>query len=210
VLKEVVGSWRREKYQGRRRKVGEKKEEVKAKLAEVEVGGVEAIQKLTGVKAERLSGNEVKENKKTGFKSKKFTSAEDDVIRAAMNAEGKVDNVKVGKQLLRGSSSVRNRAELLNRTGGMKAAIRQVSLAEDLTILETLILPKLNKTKLSKITIGQAEVCDLARQLGREVASLTHRWSYSLQPMLLQHYTGTLNLRVERMLANHIAENYRD
>ena len=34
------------------------------------------------------------------------------------------------------------------------------------------------------------------------------RWMNNLQPMLLQHYSGTLNLRVEMMLASHIAKSF--
>merc|ERR1712126_494855 len=52
-----------------------------------------------------------------------------------------------------------------------------------------------------------AEIGD-ALNKGRD--SVRQRWSRSLLPMLLQHYSGTLNRRVEMMLANHVADTYKD
>merc|ERR1719334_2364417 len=36
------------------------------------------------------------------------------------------------------------------------------------------------------------------------------RWTLHLYPMLLQHYSGTLNFRVEVLLANHVEDMYID
>ena len=37
---------------------------------------------------------------------------------------------------------------------------------------------------------------------------LAGRWSRRLKPWILQHYSGTLNLDIRRMLANHLNETY--
>ena len=73
------------------------------------------------------------------------------------------------------------------------------------------MFPRLKDTKLSKIIIHRKDVRKLAKETGnRNEFSGTNRWSHTLQPTLLQHYTGTLNLRVERMLANYIQLHFTD
>ena len=93
---------------------------------------VEDSQTLKHEKAKTNVTVKLKKNKKTGNKPNKFTAAEDEVIKAAMNAEGKVDIKMVGKQIGRNPGSVNTRAELLRRTGG-KMNIKPMTLAEDLT-----------------------------------------------------------------------------
>jgi len=149
-------------------------------------------------------------NRTTGTKRRKFIAVEDDVIRAAMSQGGEIDSKEVAKQLNRCEKSVINRAEILKRTGGKKMKICRFSLPEDLMILETLILPRLMNEKLSAITLTNHCVKELATQTNRGKEVVIRRWLSTLQPTLLQHHTGTLNLRVERMMANHIVENYRD
>ena len=39
---------------------------------------------------------------------------------------------------------------------------------------------------------------------------MRNRWQGSIQPCLLKFYAGTLNLQVERLLAEHIDETYTD
>ena len=77
-------------------------------------------------------------------------------------------------------------------------------------MLETLIMPRLRSEKLSEVVLLESQCGDLAKQWKKHSHSLTRYWLGILQPTLLQHYTGTLNLRVERILANHISENYTD
>jgi len=147
-----------------------------------------------------------------GVKHKRFTPEEDEIIKAAID-EGNDDIPTISKQLKRNTGSVHNRVKLLKRSDGSRSIRSCFELAEDLAILETLALPRLQKDKLPNITLHTHEndVRELTQQLKRGRAStLTKRWSDLLQPYLLQHYSGTLNLRVERMLANHIVESYRD
>ena len=44
--------------------------------------------------------------------------------------------------------------------------------------------------------------------ISRADVSLVKRWCYQLQPWILQHYSGTLNLEIRRMLANYLAETF--
>ena len=50
----------------------------------------------------------------------------------------------------------------------------------------------------------------LGEQFKRRRAHVKNRWEYYLKPWLLQHYSGTLNLDIRRMLANYLAEHFDD
>ena len=51
---------------------------------------------------------------------------------------------------------------------------------------------------------------DLATEFKRNFGCVKRRWESTLQPWLLQHYTGTSGLRVERMLTSLLAQKYKD
>ena len=150
-------------------------------------------------------------NKKTGITPKKFTPLEDKVINTAVEeaGEGPIDTVSLAKKLNRHRDSVRNRIKTLQRTGGVIKKT-QFSFVEDTILLDTLVIPRLKSQKLSEIILLQRHYADLCKQLDKSINGVGQRWTNSLQPWLLQHYSGTLNLRVERMLANCILENYTD
>ena len=144
-------------------------------------------------------------------KVRTFLLAEDDIIKAAIAEAGdeKVDFKALAELLKRTQISIIQRVDWMKRTGGMKTR-KYFTLVEDMTILETLILPRLASEKLSLIKIRRHQCMDMANQLNKTNAGVALRWSKNLQPWLLQHYSGTLNLRVERMLSNHLAETFKD
>ena len=150
-------------------------------------------------------------NKKTGITPKKFTPQEDRVINAAVEEAGggPIDIVSIAKKLNRHRDSVNTRIKTLKRTGGIIKKTN-FSLVEDIILLESLIIPRLATEKLSKIVLQKRHYADLSMQLGKSDLAVGQRWTTSLQPWLLQHYAGTLNLRVERMLANYILDNHSD
>ena len=92
----------------------------------------------------------------------------------------------------------------------MKIARKTFTLIEDQLILENLVIPRLRNKKLRDVILGRPCCQELADQWRINTMGLSNRWTNTLQPTLLQHYTGTLNFRVERMLANHISENWSD
>ena len=146
-------------------------------------------------------------NNKRGYKRKNFTPEMDSVIKAAM-ADGDINCCLVAKQLNRSQSSISNRVKLLKMTGGARREVRRFTLTEDIVILESLVLQRVNKEKLYNIVLHYQSIKEVAEELGRIPEDLTLRWSRFLQPTLLQHYTGTLNLRVEVMLANYLLEHF--
>ena len=162
-------------------------------------------------KTYKVSDKETPVNKKTGITPKKFTPQEDIVINAALEEAGggPIDIVSIAKRLNRHRDSVNTRIKTLKRTGGVIKKTN-FSLVEDIILLESLIIPRLATEKLSKIVLKKRHYADLSMQLGKSDQAVGQRWSTSLQPWLLQHYAGTLNLRVERMLANYILDNYSD
>ena len=140
---------------------------------------------------------------------KRFTPLEDAAIQAAVEEAGEdpVDSVSLAKILNKHKKFVTDRIKLLKRTGGILQNI-QFTLEEDSMLLERLIIPRAESQKLSEIVLLHHHCSDLAKQLNKTPTAVKRRWTDKLQPWLLQHYSGTLNLRVERMLANHIAQTY--
>ena len=147
---------------------------------------------------------------------KQFIESEDQVIKDALEKADELDqNVNFGdiaKQLKREASTLKRRAELLKRTGG-KRTMKNYTLVEDQIIIETLVIPKLSTEKLSQmLMVGHdyTESVSLSKLLNKSVNGTLKRWEFTLHPWLLQHYSGTLNMRVERLLTNHIADTYPD
>ena len=58
--------------------------------------------------------------------------------------------------------------------------------------------------------LSQSAAMELATELQRYYISVKLHWEQSLQPMLLQHYTGTTGFRVERMMTNLVAQKFTD
>ena len=164
-----------------------------------------------------ITDSSVKKNMKGPLRTnKQFTPKEDEVINIALKKADECDqNVNfcnIAKQLQRGTNTVRKRAELLKRTGG-KRTMNNYTLIEDQIIIETLVIPRLSKEKLPQILMvgpHYTESAGLSKKLRKSQNGTTKRWEITLHPWLLQHYSGTLNMRVERMLINHIADTYPD
>ena len=151
--------------------------------------------------------NETKSVKKHARKA--FSFQEDDIIKAAMSkvVNGKVDCNFLAKQLNRTYRSISCRIEVLKSTGAKK---KTFTLIEDQMILEQLVIPRLNGEKLSEIVLHGHQYAELTKQLNKSHRAVLQRWQDVLQPWLLQHFSGTLNLRVERMIATYIFDNFND
>ena len=50
---------------------------------------------------------------------------------------------------------------------------------------------------------------EIGKEIGRPRGT-RQRWEFSLKPWLLQHFSGTLNLDIRRMLANYLADRFED
>ena len=49
---------------------------------------------------------------------------------------------------------------------------------------------------------------DIGDQINRQERHIKYRWEYYLKTWLLQHFSGTLNLDIRRMLANYLADAF--
>ena len=149
-------------------------------------------------------------NRSTGCRVKKFTQEEDEVIREAIAKLEKVgapDCAALASRLNRGFRSIQARIESLRINQGVHRR-RSYSFTEDCLILDNLIIPRLKREKLSQILLSNCHFVELASDLNRRLQSVRHRWEGSIHPCLLQYYAGTLNMEVEKMLANFIADTY--
>ena len=139
-----------------------------------------------------------------------YTVQEDELIKAAMEeADEDIDYVALAKKMTRTQMSVRGRVQTLKRTGGIRKS-KAYTLVEDQIIMENLIFPRLVNEKLSEIVLCKQQYLELTKQLGKSPQGVLQRWQNVLQPWLLQHFSGTLNLRIERMLANYLAETFSE
>jgi len=139
----------------------------------------------------------------------KFTPEEDRLIYEAIELYGDSLNfLTLAKKLGRDSKSVMNRVDKL-KTGESRKIFRQYSLAEDIFIMEA-VLKHLSGNSLESLSLHKdSEWVRIGKEIGRPRGT-RQRWEFSLKPWLLQHFSGTLNLDIRRMLANYLAEHFED
>jgi len=139
-----------------------------------------------------------------------FTPKEDEIIRIKLEEMGDDLNIKeLAEEIGRNYGSVLHRVNKL-KSGDGRRKQKSFSLAEDEAIME-IVLPGLHENKLHDLFLHKDRYLeDLATALGRpnKAVSLAHRWVRNLQPWIMQHYAGTVNLDFRLMLVNHLGEAY--
>eukprot|EP00092_Neocalanus_flemingeri_P090025 GFUD01113999.1.p1 GENE.GFUD01113999.1~~GFUD01113999.1.p1 ORF type:complete len:242 (+),score=55.56 GFUD01113999.1:64-726(+) len=114
---------------------------------------------------------------------------------------------KLAKELNRTYKTISVRIEKL-KTGKTWREVRQYTLTEDLVIIDA-VLKELKGNSLEKLDLpSYREWKTIGDQIGRQERHVKFRWEYYLKPWLLQHFSGTLNLDIRRMLANYLADNF--
>jgi len=140
-----------------------------------------------------------------------YTPKEDSIILNKIKELGDDLNInELAKELERDKGSVRKRIKRL-KSGDTGRKHKTFSLAEDEAIMER-VLPGLQNSKLHELVLHyDKSLEELAAALGRpnKGASLALRWVHNLQPWIMRHYAGTLNLDIRMMLVNHLAETYQ-
>ena len=148
----------------------------------------------------------------------RFTAEEDGSIKEAMIKVEATEKVKEADQVIKDLSRkvgrptcsvfgrwmyfVRNQGQVINHR-------KPFSMKEDGIILDN-VMDKLETQKLAKVYVAYSDEF-VEKYFGdRNLCSVVHRWSHVLQPLLLQHYAGTLGQGIEQELANHIKENYQN
>ena len=165
-----------------------------------------------------------------GGKSGKFTMEENLRILEAMKsgAQGAQGARDIARMLDRDPEAVRQRMRRLKINSNISLRTRKFTVTEDLAILDQM-MPRLRNQRLSSSGFFDEKDFDLlCGELCRDPGSLRNRWEVvkllffnapylssmntvkvTLQPWLLQHFTGTTGFRVELLLANMVAEKYK-
>ena len=150
------------------------------------------------------------ESTSTGMKRGKYNAEEVERVRLAV--KNNEDYNVVAKELNRAPELVRQQMyNIANDPNyGKGQAKKSFSVQEDLMILDEVILG-MDVTKLSCVgTIPLSIATKVAKETGRCQQTIRLRWDLNILPCLLQHYTGTTGLRVERMLTGLIAKKFSD
>jgi len=167
--------------------------------------------KVKAIVKEFEDGKSRNQKRRAGTVKKKFTPEEDAILLNAMGRYGdKIKFVKLGRKMNRTYRSVTNRIDKL-KSGSQKR--RYYTLAEDICILDA-VLKHVEENQSVEIEMlnlpNPSEWKIIAALLGRFERAVRTRWVNSLQPWILQHYSGTLNLEIRRMLANYLADNFKN
>ena len=104
--------------------------------------------------------------------------------------------------------SIDSRIRML-KAGHRKHEYKKFSLSEDLLIMDRMLKELPGKRLEDLYMLVDDATKELVSTLGkRMVTSLMKRWGVHLKPWILQHYAGTLNLDIKKMLANYIADTF--
>ena len=140
-------------------------------------------------------------------KTGKYSLEENDRIHQALvNNE---DYRQIAKELGRNSCVLRVKMLRMKCKPNLGKKSK-FSIEEDFLILDK-VVPRMKDNNLSSSGFfSQKVLIELATGIERDFEGVKQRWETSLQPWLLQHYTGTSGLRVERMLTSLLAQKYKD
>jgi len=157
-------------------------------------------------------GKSSNQKRKFGTVRKKFTPEEDAILLNAMGRYGdKIIFAKLGREIGRNHKSIINRIDKLKKKNGPKKR-RDYTLVDDMGILDAVLkhVEENQSIEIERLNLPNMRWKIIAALNGRTEVSLRLRWGNFLQPWILQHYSGTLNLEIRRMLANYLADNFKN
>jgi len=131
----------------------------------------------------------------------RFTRQEDETIMR--ESQKKTSWAEIGKLLGRTSAVIQNRFYRLNKA----VTKRRFSPADDQIILDE-VLGRLNGKKLVEFSMPLSIWDELGTKLNKERLGVRSRWAFTILPSILQHFNGTLNLRLDVMLVNYLISKY--
>ena len=141
-----------------------------------------------------------------GLKKGKFSAEEVERIEQAMR--NNEDYKSVARELDRDYSNVYNRMFMMKGNSLRKA--KSFTFEEDLQILQKIIARLKFQNLSSAGFLSKSELFELGEELQRNGNSVSAHWERTLQPWLLQHYTGTTGFRIKQMLTRLVAEKFND
>ena len=149
------------------------------------------------------------DNLRVSARSKKGRFSTEEIERIRQAVVQNENYITVAREMGRAPSIVRTKMLTVQNNPSLQKA-RTYSLEEDLAILDA-IIPHLKTKELSSGGfLSLSSLVKLANELQRSHLSIQDHWSKVLQPCLLQHFCGTSGLRIERMLTQLVAQQYKD
>ena len=139
------------------------------------------------------------------YKERRTYTPEEDA-RILVECEGGTGFSKLARSLGRHGSSVGTRYRMLKNGFQQK---KHFTPADDKIILDA-VIERLHGRRLSEVSITREEWRQVGDRILKNEKGVSLRWTLNLYPMLLQHYSGTLNFRVHVLLANHVKDTYED
>jgi len=147
--------------------------------------------------------------KKAAAASKRGKYSSEEIHRIQQALVDNEDYREVAKELGRISSHVRVKMLRMKCKPNLGKKSK-FSIEEDFLILDK-VVPRMKVNNLSSTGFfSHKALMELATVFKRNYDSIKNRWETTLQHWLLQHYTGTSGLRVERMLTSLVAQKYKD
>ena len=128
-------------------------------------------------------------------------------MRSILN-DSTANKSQIAKQLNRGRKSIWSRIERLKNQGS-KIVNKPVTLEEDFIIIDS-VVEKLISQKDQKLSEVKLEIEEIGKLLVRQHMTIYKRWEGYLKIWLLGYYRRTLNLEIRMMLANCLADNFKD
>jgi len=148
-------------------------------------------------------------NLRVSARSKKGKFSTEEVERIRQAVVQNESYTKVAEEMGRVPSAVRTKMLTVQNNPSLQKA-RTYSLEEDLAILDAIIPHLKTKDLSSGGFLSLSSLVKLANEFQRNYQAIQLHWFKVLQPCLLQHYCGTSGLRIERMLTQLVAQQYKD
>ena len=122
------------------------------------------------------------------------------------NSSAEIKQIAI--QLNRDRRSIWSRIEKLKNRGA-EIFFKPVTLEEDFFIIDS-VVKKLISQKDQKLSEVKLDKRKLEEVIGRNHYTIYERWERYLKVWLLGYYKKTLNLEIRMMLANCLADNFKD
>ena len=188
-----------------------KEEVLRIEKAIAQKENIGALAKEMG-RSDSSVSNKIIALRRTGnFKKGKWQVDENERMKEALR-DGE-DYKVVAKELQRDPRVVFNKLLSMKSNPNWERTVkvnRGFSLEEDLLILES-VIPHLKFQELSsRKCLSRADAIELSKELQRTYTVVTLHWENCIQHWLLQHFTGTTGLRIEKMVTSIVAQKYKD
>merc|ERR1712059_162075 len=124
------------------------------------------------------------------------------------DSSGNIDINKLAQELGRSKKSLRNRIVRLKTTTLINGRVEKFGDVDRQIIVDMILEKRILGSKLSDPKIVSIEDWkEFSSQFcHREWRQIEYHWLDFMQPCLLQHYSGTLNLPIQKMLVSCIAD----